>query len=561
MSEETTTAAFGAVIVEILLSGDIVLGYIANAKAKVWDLWVIVRPLTLFSLDINPLVICISRNAQVEMIGTIEGPGRGRMQRTRRRAAAAEVLNSTHGNSTNELLGVGDTNATLDTRAMPQDFMARIVTLNKAEYPRSVPFHLTWMHSIWHKEWLRGQYYEMPDYWVDTEDLRTSSRDIRVYLMDSQVDWKNPELSLLGETLGFPGYDCGTDEFGCDDITGTDNPYPDRRSDGYHGTQMAAMIAGWSSGVNPQAGLMPLRVPASSRLNHLAAAAAQVRILQTNNNNKRSILSFSQQVRLTDLQTSGLNTPWDIFDVLIPNLNGRGVDIVTAAGNDGTSRSQEAYQYTPHRWSGDAGTVIAVGSCDDDSVRDDTSRFVYRQGEPLPNHGFPDIYNIGTDLLMPQLADGSGWGWTVNSGTSASAALTSGLLSLLLARNPTPAGGLTKAMLKNIADNRKGNFYLADSSLPPSQPGEPEIPDPGKVPDTEAYRAPRAATDWELTCEGVALEQQAPTAFRFEPGRRFKLEAQYILNLAEYSARANPRCVLAEPQLNPREGLSQPFPG
>ncbi|KAB5526310.1 peptidase S8/S53 domain-containing protein [Coniochaeta sp. 2T2.1] len=396
--------------------------------------------------------------------------------------------------------------------------------VDREESPHSVPYHLKWMQSVWNKKSLDGNYYEMPHYGADSADFR-AAKDVTVYLIDSQVDWQHSDLSRLDAQLGYPGYDC------------TPRPAP-------------ALIAGQYSGVNPQATLMPFRLNKHCAWAYIIAAFAEIQILQAARSGQRAVISASWSIALKDFKTEELATPSDPFEVLVPQLRELGVDLVVAAGNDGERRNDEAKANTPQIWSGNAGSVIAVGAAAYDSDGTGFSTWVYSVTERLPNHEFPDIYNLGTDILAPQWAKG-GRSWGSTEGTSPATAIT--------------------AALQVVAEGKKGNAWLADDRLPEYNPDDEEgmdIPDPGSVPDDKLYLAPRAATTWEIACAADGAvpmgPEDCPQAYFFPKDKLFQLDAHTFDQLDGYLMMTRPRCFSVEERdyLDPsqRHLEEEPFP-
>ncbi|KAB5533606.1 hypothetical protein GE09DRAFT_366411 [Coniochaeta sp. 2T2.1] len=231
-------------------------------------------------------------------------------------------------------------------------------------------------------------------------------------------------------------------------------------------------------------------------------------ILQADNGGKRAIISGSWVMSLKHLEDQGLATDFDPFELLVPQLRDGGVDLVVT-GNDGLRRNNEAKSSMPQKWSGDADSAIAVGACDYNSGRALFSLFVYSNEEQVPNHKFPDIYNLGTDVLAPQWADGHR-SWGREHGSSHATAITSGLLTILIARQDHWALGVP---LQLVVEGKKGNRWWADDRLAEYDPDDEEdmdIPSPGSVPDDELYFAPPAATTWEMACAADGAVPMGP---------------------------------------------------
>ncbi|KAK4233042.1 hypothetical protein C8A03DRAFT_39279, partial [Achaetomium macrosporum] len=304
--------------------------------------------------------------------------------------------------------------------------------------------------------------------------------------------------------LNYPGWDSYTltrrealRRWGCVDRAG--NPDPPDAEEGYHGTEMAALIGGHVSGVNPHVNLVPLRSGpyGKSRVHHAVAAMAQIEKLQTQNGGQHAIVSASFGYK-KDTWSPGYGQPTQTLFSPSPTLT-----LTTIP--KGTST--KAVDYSPDWLGGDhAGDktpifAIGVGNCDINGNRAPASSFLYdTAGTDPTNHKYPELYNIGSGLVVPTLwmdpEDGTfERNWAARGGTSHATALASGLLSLLIARDPgtfNSAGAPTKQGLQSLARRKKGSAWPPDS------------------PDTAGWIAPRAATDWEIQCNPAGTNVPGP---------------------------------------------------
>ncbi|KAK0634130.1 peptidase S8/S53 domain-containing protein [Immersiella caudata] len=595
MSLDATPLDFFNVVLEVFKDFGLVYGFVIDVKARVYTFWGAITRLVLESLDDNELVTCIARNIEIPPMEPADTPGgTGVAERAARRSPRAAPPPPAQ-----------EYNTTLHSRAIPADFYSRFTQIQDGPGGQpfdpniKVPFHLHWLNSVWFKRQLAGDYFDFQDYWADASDMGTADQDVVVYLVDTEVDWEHPELEDSGERLGFPGYDCAMSRSvlwknGCTELPRQPGQFErDDIDHTYHGTIMAAMIVGRYTGVNPLGNLIPLRIkPGDGRnpvrdekrfVHHLAAALAEIQKHQEHHNpGKRGIvnLSLSAVRSLLEPVPALPKTPADPFRVLVPDLtNHFRLDFVVSAGNGADSRAGVS-ERTPTWMSGDVDTVIAVGSCDEASRRSSFSKFIYDHTQPLPNHNFPDIYANGESIIAPRrtvdeevvLHD-----WSSVRGTSPAAASVSGLLSLLLARNPMPQpGAATKQMLKDVATGRKGLDFPPDNEFPnPGRPGQGNIANPGQVPEAFAYRAPRAATNWEMLCSGLedvfpvtpAPGLHQPIMYGFNPNEEPSLELDGQIfegtqGYVFYRVRRDTPCLeLLPSDGRPLAAIRRPFPG
>jgi hypothetical protein len=533
MSQDTQPSGYTDVVTEIIEDGGVIFGLLTFLKEKHWSIWGLIQDQTMPSLSLNPLVGCISRNHQLldederKTAGATGGaPARREIDVDLVGAAsnsvASHTTSRTNTTTKNKVSSSssGTKKSKLRTRALPGQFEARRVGAPSAEGGRpTILRQHAFLNSIWSKTWLEGGYRDIADYWLDTE----GSDRVPVYLIDKQVDWAHPDLAPLGAARNYPGWDCytGTAElamrrWGCKDIGR--NPTPPgagTAEEGYHGTEMAALIGGHISGVNPHVNLVPLRSGpyGKSRVHHAVAAMAQIEKLQSQNGGQHAVVSASFGYKKESASLNlppGSGTKTDAFEYMIPRLQRANADFVFAVANIDLEKDPEgtkttAVDYSPDWLGGDHAAdaipifAIAVGNCDINGHRAPGSSFLYdtpgSSTDPT-NHKYPDVYNIGSGLLHPTkfiFEDPAGeetiqYSWAERpGGTSHATALTSGLLSLLIARDPgtfSSAGAPTKQGLQSLARRKKGPAWPPDS------------------PDyTAGWSVPRAATDWEIPCD------------------------------------------------------------
>ncbi|KAK3311687.1 uncharacterized protein B0T15DRAFT_499618 [Chaetomium strumarium] len=306
----------------------------------------------------------------------------------------------------------------------------------------------------------------------------------------ADVTYNKKRKSETTATLGLPSSLCAARDARTSGGTQTHRA-PEQKKKRYHGTEMTALIGDHISGVNPYVNLVPLRPGpyGKSRVHHAVAAMAQIEKLQSQNGGQHAVVSASF---------------------------GANVDFVSAVANidlekDPEGTKTKAVDYSPDWLGGDhAGDAtpifaIAVGNCDINGHCAPCSSFLYDiPGTDPTNHKYPDFYNIGSGLLNPTkfiFEDPVGeetieYSWAERSGTSHATALASGLLSLLIARDPgtfSSAGAPTKQGLQSLARRKKGSAWPPDYS-----------------PDTAGWSVPRAATDREIPCDPPAGTNDVP---------------------------------------------------
>ncbi len=251
------------------------------------------------------------------------------------------------------------------------------------------------------------------------------------------------------------------------DLTGGGNPFSDEYG---HGTFVAGLIAGDGasshgrySGMDPQAGLVSVKVAGASGQTDLATVIAGVEWVITHRHSL-GIRVLNMSLGFEPL-SSTVDNP---LDRVVEQAWRDGIVVVTSAGNAGPFNGTIL---SP----GDDPLVITVGALDDmatPSPADDEMNDFSSVGPTNPD-GFvkPDLVTSGRSVVS--LADpGStvydqnpsariGSANFVGSGTSFSAAITSGAVGLLLAEKPYLTPNQVKALLLgNAMPGPVGNPFV-----------------------------------------------------------------------------------------------------
>jgi serine protease AprX len=276
------------------------------------------------------------------------------------------------------------------------------------------------------------------------------------------------------------------------DLSGEGNPLLDSYG---HGTFVAGLIAGNGAssagqyvGEAPGAGLVSVKVAGADGLTNMGTVIAG--IAWTVANRARldiRVINLSLGIPPTS------STTLDPLDQAVEAAWNDGIVVVTSAGNAGPFNGTIT---SP----GDDPLVITVGALDDNGTAgsaDDTMTPFSSVGPTSPDGWFkPDLVASGRSVVS-LAAPGStidtdyptariGTGNFVGSGTSFSAAITSGAVALMLEANPNLDPDQVKARL------------LATAT--PGPTGNPFVDGHG---DLDAYAAATAAGDIDLTQTAV----------------------------------------------------------
>lgn len=252
----------------------------------------------------------------------------------------------------------------------------------------------------------------------DAWDLCTGSSNVRVGVIDSGIDVDNPYL----ENNLTNGYNFVSNN------TNTDDDYG-------HGTQVAGIIGGSTTGVCPNITIVPIKVLNSQ--NKATNSSLINSITYANNNN---IVNFS-------IGGPDFSETFDGLENAIYNYNGL---FVASAGNQPLDLDAEGtydYIFCPTEY--DVPNMITVA-----------------MSNSTDNIAYPSAYgNISVDLAAPGFdvitTDNNGYIINNARGTSFAAPYVTGVAALLLSYNPN----LTTAQLKyaimdsvNIISNLQGKL-------------------------------------------------------------------------------------------------------
>ncbi|PCK02249.1 MAG: hypothetical protein COA42_22365 [Alteromonadaceae bacterium] len=177
---------------------------------------------------------------------------------------------------------------------------------------------------------------------------------------------------------------------------------------GDHGTRVAGII--WGQAEQPVKGLAP--------------NAKFIALRHTNTWTSLTLLAFHlAQLSAADIVNCSWNSHWlaqpvadAINELTVNGRSGKGAAVIFAAGNDAQYIQAQSIEAS-------VPSAIVVGAID-------------RNGRPLPSNNFGpsvDLLMYGDDVRT----SGARGGYTRLSGTSATAAITTGVAALILASEPT----------------------------------------------------------------------------------------------------------------------------
>ncbi|GAA1885045.1 S8 family serine peptidase [Asanoa iriomotensis] len=287
-----------------------------------------------------------------------------------------------------------------DRRSLARWFAAATAVLMVATLPLlATPAHADTVRSLsWHLDTLR----------IARAQQITKGAGVTVVVVDSGVQANNQDL--VGQVVAGKGFAPGT--------AGDGRTDPDQQVS--HGTGMASLIAGRGGGqqrmlgIAPQARIMPVAVGDDTRTMTEAIRWAA--------DQKPGVISISM----------GTTSPLESaeLDDAITYAQQHDVVVVASAGNEGTDLRQLA------RHPG----VVSVGAVDrKGGVWENSSR-----GPELA------VAAPGVDVIM-SVNTGNGYG--VGSGTSQSAAITSGVVALIRAEFPDlDAANVVNRLIKTAID-------------------------------------------------------------------------------------------------------------
>jgi len=289
---------------------------------------------------------------------------------------------------------------------------------------------------------------DAPEAW----DIRTSSGEIIVAVIDTGVDYNHPDLAdnmwvNEAELNGEEGVDDDENGF-IDDIYGYDfeNDDGDPLDDNFHGTYCAGIISAVGdnnegvSGVCWNTKIMALKFLNSSGSGNAYDAAEAIR--------------YAIKMGANVLSNSW-GSPWadDELEIAIEEADANGILFVAAAGNpydweEADNDDDQGHRYPPYY---DCNNIIAVMATDHNDERS-----IWADTDQSSAYGriSVDLAAPGSDILTTfpsyETAAMTGYGFStyydMESGTSAAAPFVSGACALVWSKNP----GLSHMEVKEL---------------------------------------------------------------------------------------------------------------
>lgn len=277
-------------------------------------------------------------------------------------------------------------------------------------------------------------------------DVTHGSGSVTVAVIDTGIDYNHPDLS--GKVLTGKNY-----------VDGSSDPYDDNG----HGTHVAGLAAAMTdngvgvAGVDWAARILPLKVLDSSGSGYDSDIASAIRYAADSG---AEVINMSL----------GSSTSTFTLQLAVNYAYGKGVTIVAAAGNDGTS----SVSY-PAAYSG----VIAVGAIDSGGNRAEFSNYGSKLDLMAPGVSLPSTYTNGAYQKM--------------SGTSMSSPIVAGAACMVLAAFPgyaskpdEVASKLTSTATDMGTPGFDTGYGYGKLNLAAALGGsEPPDPDPDPDPDPE----------------------------------------------------------------------------
>jgi len=236
---------------------------------------------------------------------------------------------------------------------------------------------------------------------------------------------------------------------------------PGPQGDGFgHGTFMAGLIAGSGAssagrfgGIAPAAKLLDVRVASASGDTSLSLVLAGLQAVS----DRRSADPSLRVLNLSLSEDSSVPPAFDPLSRALETLWAHGITVVVAAGNSGPVAGSVTAP-------GNDPVVLTVGALDESgsSSRSDDSVAAFSSwGDPFGISSKPDLVAPGVSLVslrdpssyvdanFPSARVGSSY--FLGSGTSMSAAVTSGAVAVLLSKRPSLSPDAVKAVLTGSA--------------------------------------------------------------------------------------------------------------
>ncbi len=300
------------------------------------------------------------------------------------------------------------------------------------------------------------------------------TRQTVVAVIDTGIDYTHPDLSpnLWINTREVPGNGIDDDGNGyADDLIGYDFAAndPDPSDHDGHGTHVAGIIGAagnngiGTAGVNPNTRIMALKFIGTDGNGYTSDA---IRALNYAVANGANIVNASWGSHVYD----------SVFATAIARAQGRGVILVTSAGND--SANNDVFPFYPASYATTLENVVSVAATDANGALAGFSNF----GVTSVTTSAP-----GTNILST--LPGNRYG--ALSGTSMAAPIVSGALSLLWDANPTWNWQQVVTKLKTSVDLNAslsgivataGRINLARMLDVPVNPPPPVAPPPASPP-------------------------------------------------------------------------------
>jgi len=239
----------------------------------------------------------------------------------------------------------------------------------------------------------------------------------RVFVLDTGVDEDHPGLVDCLD-LSFARNFSGGGSFDIDDDNG-------------HGTEVAGVIAGSTTGVSPSTRVVPLKVAGAYGLlttGDLAAAIDYVITLKEGSlSGENIVVNLSYNSRASRSPDSDL---YDYFQVLLSDLYTAGVLFISSAGNDG-SDVDELYVYPTEN---ESAIYLSTGA-----VKSDGTLAYYS------NYGVTTVEVAAPGSSIE--TTGPGGSYTSVSGTSFASPFAAGIASMIWALDPSLAAWEVRNLL------------------------------------------------------------------------------------------------------------------
>ncbi len=268
---------------------------------------------------------------------------------------------------------------------------------------------------------------------LDSNSLNITGRGVSIAIIDTGIDYTHPDL---GGCLGT----------GCKVVSGYDfvNTDNDPIDDHGHGTHVAATSAGNGTlkGVAPDATLYAYKALSSGGWGYSSWIISSIQRATDPNNDG----DFSDHVDIISMSLGGSGNEDDILSKAVDTAVDRGVVVISAAGNSGTSVNAIG---SP----GSARKGIAVAASD---KNDKIAYFSSRGPTPL-NNIKPDITAPGVNICAAQWDSWLSTRQCIDnrhisiSGTSMATPHVSGIAALVMQKNPTWSASMVKSALMSTA--------------------------------------------------------------------------------------------------------------